>query len=264
MTTTFPRSTAPILIVALWLLSASIAAAGTKTCLTGTDPEVASDPGLIGSMRAFIDAQCACASFDGSKGKARGDYMACVSLALRNGADTVGLRPQCRGTVKGYFAKNTCGTLPSLNAQPCIARNLKSGRLSCAIKATTKKDGTTPLDLCASNDKVARDSCDGLTSCIDAADFNRDLRIAAPGDTGGCGCPSPSDTRCGGVCIHPYGSYALSCIDCQAFGCDLSCNCATASGHCYYGSEDDECPRSTITLPCAGDIANIDGRLVCQ
>jgi len=39
--------------------------AAKLTCLTGTDPSVATDLPQITAVRAEIDAQCPCGSFDG-------------------------------------------------------------------------------------------------------------------------------------------------------------------------------------------------------
>src|SRR3954468_15061205 len=58
------------------------ALAGPTSCLTGTAPEVATDPNDIRDARAAVDAACPCSQFDGSDGHAHGDYAACVKTAL--------------------------------------------------------------------------------------------------------------------------------------------------------------------------------------
>jgi hypothetical protein len=70
------------------------------------------------------------------------------------------------------------------------------------------------------------------------------------GNDGGAACPTPA------------GSYSQSCTGCSAADpgtgtCVLTCaSCTKINGT--------QNPNPSLTLPCAGTIANIDGQLVCQ
>ncbi len=191
-------------------------AQSTSTCLTGTAPSVANDAAQITAVRGLIDAGCVCSSYDGSSGKTHKDYVKCAAAIIATQADAQALRPQCKTTVKKYYVNSTCGTNPQLHAEPCIQTSRKSGKITCAIKSRTKKDGVTPAKrVCTDTARVRRVPCPGYTSCIAAADTNHDLIIGAPGDTGGCGnvCPPGTvsvggtcvcgGTVCGGICIDP-------------------------------------------------------------
>lgn len=161
-------------------------AALTKTCLTGTAPEVGNDATQIRALRALVDGTCVCSNFDGSKGKAHGDYVKCA-VAIINAQAAVppgNLRTQCKGTVKKFYAKSTCGMTPALHAVPCIKTVNNSGKVICTIRPTTK---------CTNGATFTQLACPAYTACIDAADTNGNLVIGAPGDSGMC-VPTPTST----------------------------------------------------------------------
>ena len=109
-----------VLLGVLLVPAASWAAA--KTCLTGTAPEVASDPSQIAAVRAAIDSTCPCANFDGSAGKTRGNYIACVNNVIKTQVLSSALRTKCKSTVKKYYANSTCGLGASARRVPCIRK----------------------------------------------------------------------------------------------------------------------------------------------
>jgi imidazolonepropionase-like amidohydrolase len=166
--------------------------AGATSCLTGTAPEVAGDDAEIRDARDTIDAACPCATYDGSDGFGRGDYLACVKTAM-SGITT--LRKQCTGVVKKIYKASRCGRSATLAARPCIYESLSDGKVSCKIRYTNKKDGS-PNDKCVSNTKYTATPCSSYDFCMDAADTNDDLLIAAPGDDGVCVVPAVNETFC--------------------------------------------------------------------
>jgi len=98
-------------VIGVGLLGATPAWAAKLTCLTGSDPAVVFDAGQIAYARDYIQYfACNCSSFDGSPGKTRADYLKCAKgqvdrVLVANGW----LRKQCKGTVKAYYSKSTCG-----------------------------------------------------------------------------------------------------------------------------------------------------------
>lgn len=164
----------------------------TTTCLTGTDPVAAGDAAQVTTVRGLVELGCACANFDGSTGKTHRSYVKCAAAVI-NAQPSTALRSQCKRAVKNYYVHSTCGMNPALHVQPCLKKSITSGAVHCAIRATTKKDGVTPNDHCVTDTKVIRAGCPAYTKCIDAADSNGDLRIAAPGDSGAC-VPAPVPT----------------------------------------------------------------------
>jgi len=159
-----------------------------KTCLTGSDPSAAADAAQINAVRSLIDATCVCTNFDGSQGKAHSDYVKCAATIIKAqvAASPGKLRSQCTGTVTKFYAQSTCGMNPAVHAVPCIKTVTKSGRVSCAIKATTKKDGVTASGQCTNGRTFTQVACPVYTTCLGAADTNGNLIIGAPGDTGLC------------------------------------------------------------------------------
>jgi len=160
--------------------------AAAKTCLTGTAPEVAADPAQIAAVRTQIDSTCACASFDGSAGKTHGSYVSCVNATIKSQVQTGNLRTQCQATVKKYYSTSTCGVLPSLGAVPCIRTSSTSGKVTCAIAPAAKCVGQRGV--------TSYTACPSATTCVDAADTNHDLMIAAPGDSGSCAATTATCT----------------------------------------------------------------------
>ena len=112
--------TALALLTAILLFPLGCPAALTKTCLTGTAPEVVGDRSQIATVRALVDAACPCSSFDGSTGKTHTSYVRCASPII-TAQPVAQLRLQCRSTVRKYYASSTCGRNPNLHAEPCVA-----------------------------------------------------------------------------------------------------------------------------------------------
>lgn len=195
-----PRVVRTVLVIASVLLLAwepGAHAAGGAPCLTGNGPDVANDRSQILAVRAGIDSACACASFDGTKGKSKSNYVKCAARIIATQVDAKALRPECERTVKKYYAASTCGRNPKLHAVPCVQRSVPGGRITCTIRATTRLDGVTPAAQCTSKARSVRMACAGYTHCIDAADSNGDLVVAAPSDDGMCAPtvpPTPTPT----------------------------------------------------------------------
>jgi len=163
-------------------------AATTKTCLTGTDPSVSGDAAQIDAVRSLIDTSCVCGDYDGSTGRTHSAYVRCATTLINAQASVPpgGLRAQCKATVRRYYAQSTCGTSPALQAEPCIRRSARTGKLTCSIKPLMRRDGLTPSGGCANGQTFTQVSCPIYTTCIDAADTNGDRIIAAPADSGAC------------------------------------------------------------------------------
>jgi hypothetical protein len=174
------------LAVALLVLAAiapGAAWAGKKTCLTGTDPEVAGDAAQILDVRAAVDAACPCDAYDNStKDLSHAKYVGCVAAQIKTEAALGRLRTSCKATVKSQYTKSTCGNAPTSSKAPCIKRTV-AGQVSCAIKLAEKCVGLAG--------KYTQVPCAGSASCIEAADTNGDLIIAGPGDDGTC-APGPT------------------------------------------------------------------------
>ncbi len=230
--------TALALLAVVCLSAVAAQAAVTKTCLTGTAPAVANDASQIRAVRILVDAACVCSSFDGSKGKTHGDYVKCAAGVI-NRQIPGALRKQCGGTVKKFYAKSACGMKSALHAAPCIQKNGKTGKISCSIKPTTKTDGS-PTHACSNTKSSTRVSCSSYSACIDAADSNGDLIVAAPGDSGACVtlgacsplgsvCAAPGDC-CSGVCTTGVCEYPACTSDNQACSADAACCSGTCTG----------------------------------
>jgi len=164
--------------VALGVLFGTPAAvlAAKLTCLTGTDPSVATDLSQIMGVRAEIDAQCPCGSFDGSAGKTHGKYVSCASSVIKEQISAGSLRSQCKATVKKYYSASTCGVPASKGAVPCV-KTTAAGKVTCAIKSRAKC-----VDAPGTYTQAA---CNGFSLCIDAADTNNQGTIDAS-DSGAC------------------------------------------------------------------------------
>jgi len=150
--------------------------AAAKTCLTGTDPAVAGDLAQIAVVRTSIDSTCPCSSFDGSKGKAHGDYVKCAKGAIASSVATSQLRKQCKATVSAYYSNSSCGIPASQGKQPCVKRVSASGKVSCAIKPSAR---------CVDSGKYTQAACAAFTLCIDAADTDGN-GIIDTNDSGMC------------------------------------------------------------------------------
>jgi len=219
-------------------------AADPLACLTGTDPVVDDDPYDILDVIAAVESACPCGDFDGSKGKAKSDYTKCAAAVVTQAAAPPfpELRAQCVKTAQKMFKQSVCGRKPSTNSRPCISKSVKTGKIKCAIKPTTKSDGVTPTTSCASSASSTRVSCPTYDLCQRAADTNLDGLLAPPGDDG--------------VCAPPFGPYRYSCSACSVSldGTLLSCTCLDFSSQ----------PNPTsLSLPCNGIIENFGGQLTC-
>ncbi len=219
-------------------------AADPLACLKGTEPEVEGDRDDLLDVISAVEAACPCSEFDGSKGKAKSDYTKCAAAVVTQIAAQPfpELRPQCVKTAQKMFKQSVCGRKPSTNSRPCISRSVKTGKIKCAIKATTKPDGVTPTTSCTSSASTTRVSCSAYELCQSAADGNFDGLVAGPGDNGAC---SP-----------PFGPYRYSCSDCLLSLGDtlLSCTCLDFASQ----------PTPTsLSLPCNGTIENFGGQLAC-
>lgn len=187
-----PRHAALAFLVTIIFFPAAGRAVLTETCLTGTAPDVVNDLTQVKAVRALVDAACSCANFDGSRGKTHANYVACAMTVVSSQIPT-NLRSRCKQTVRTYYARSTCGTNPNLHSQPCIQTSVRSGKVTCTIKGTTRANGVTTTNACTSTLSLTRVTCSAHTQCIEAADTNGDLVIAAPGDSGLC-APPPTAT----------------------------------------------------------------------
>src|SRR5437870_1606424 len=90
------------------LSTRAVAAVTTESCLKGTAPDVANDDRQIRTLRNIVEASCACATFDGSQGKARKDYVKCAATQIRAQVPD-NLRLHCVATVRRFYGQATCG-----------------------------------------------------------------------------------------------------------------------------------------------------------
>ncbi len=194
-----------LVLAAVLHLVPRIASAGPGSCLTGTDPAVAGDVAKITAIREVIDERCVCSAFDGSKGKRHSDYVKCALAVVDESIVAGNLRKECKTTVKKMYAKSTCGYEAALGAVACVTikTSAKGPSVRCDIKATRKRDGTA-VDKCPTTARCSTT----FSHCIDAADTNGDLLIAAPGDTGTCEA-EPVSLR--GRCLRPGPLGMRSC-----------------------------------------------------
>lgn len=164
------------------LVPRSVAASATD-CLTGTDPAVAVDSGQIDALEAEIDANCPCASFDGSEGKERRDYRRCVAPLIKAAVKAGALRSKCKGRISKAHQLSTCGAAEPAAAVPCIETSAR-GRRRCQVKSVAEcvdKPG-----------RYTRVACPAYRNCVAAGDSNGDYLVNA-GDAGNCIVP-PSAT----------------------------------------------------------------------
>lgn len=136
------------------------------------------DPTQIQDARTAIDAACKCFSYDGQPGKTQGNYSSCARAVVDDRVANALLRAECGGIVKRFSRQSICGRVRSSIPRsgpyiPCVSLT-RSGAVRCALRRTL-----TCIDR-------GGFPCFSSTHCIDAADTNGDLRLAAPGDTGEC------------------------------------------------------------------------------
>lgn len=189
-----------VLSVSALLLAGSTARATSTDCL-GTDPVAIGDATAIRTVRGAIDAFCPCEGYDGSANFDRRAYKRCAKNVITTLITAGTMRAECKTKVKRLSFKSTCGYTPGRGATVCVHDNLQTGAVTCSIELP----GSACHDV-AGVDNATR--CTAHTHCIDAADTNRDLRIASPGDSGGCAAipkatPKPTATP------SPYATGAL-------------------------------------------------------
>ncbi|HYC56846.1 MAG TPA: hypothetical protein VEL28_18080 [Candidatus Binatia bacterium] len=197
-----------VAVAAAMMVQTSPATAGQRTCLTGTDPAASGDAAQIAAVRDAIETACPCAQFDGSQGNARGDFKRCAEAVIAAQSEAT-LRRQCRDVVEKMVKRSVCGFEAATSPAPCI-RISASGRRSCTIEPTTKRDGT-PRDDCRDIGTYEASVCGGYDSCIDAADTDGNLQIDS-GDVGVC-----------------YGGFALRAPSGQFVVVDEATGALTAS-----------------------------------
>jgi hypothetical protein len=194
------------LAIALGVLGsgAQPADAASNACL-GDAPAALGDVAAITATRAAIDAACPCASFDGSAGKNQRKYRRCAKQVIDTMIGAGKLRQTCRGKVRRMSAKSTCGYAKAAKATVCVRQTLATGVIGCTV--------VTPAGACRAIPGVQTTRrCSAQTHCIDAADTNGDLRIAAPGDNGRCAKkaaakkPAPAPTPNPGTTPSPYAT----------------------------------------------------------
>ncbi|HVO25138.1 MAG TPA: hypothetical protein VMW56_16075, partial [Candidatus Margulisiibacteriota bacterium] len=61
------------------VLRAAPARAGRKTCLTGSDPQVANDGAQIAATRLAVENACQCVDYSYESVSAHADYVSCVN-----------------------------------------------------------------------------------------------------------------------------------------------------------------------------------------
>ena len=189
-----------VVAVSAWLLSGTIARAASTDCL-GTAPVAIGDAAAIRTVRTAIDAFCPCEDYDGSANLDRRAYKRCAKEVIATLVGAGALRAECSTKVKRFSLKSTCGYPSSRGATVCVHDDLLAGNVSCSIELP----GSACHDV-AGVDNATR--CTSHTHCIDAADTNGDLRIAAPGDDGGC-APIPKATPKPTATPSPYATGAL-------------------------------------------------------
>lgn len=172
--------------VAVGILLLATPAHGASTDCLGDAPVALGDPQAIRAARAGIDAFCPCEEYDGSADLDRRAYKRCAKAVIKAFVDGGSLRAACSGKAKRLTFKSTCGYARGRSATVCTHEALQTGAVSCTIALP----GSSCRDTAGVDDATR---CTSYTHCIDAADTNGDLRIAAPGDTGGCAStPSPT------------------------------------------------------------------------
>ena len=182
-------------------LAADTGAHAASTSCLGDAPVALGDAAAIRTVRTAIDAFCPCDSYDGSADLDRRAYKRCAKDVIATLVNAGAMRSECRTKAKRFSFKSTCGYAPSRNAAVCTHEALASGAVSCSIELPGSQCRDT-----AGVDDATR--CTAHTHCIDAADTNGDLRIAAPGDTGGC-APAPTATPRPTSTPSPFATGAL-------------------------------------------------------
>jgi len=138
-------------------------------CLTGVS--AISDAGAIAGVRAVINRQCPCASFDGSSKEAsHGAFVKCAKALITDASDGTALlgfslRRQCKGNVKKIYSKAACGFPPDKPRVACCEVKPSSGRGKGGAK-----DPAKCVD--SANGLVLRQVCTSSPFAVDACNFD--------------------------------------------------------------------------------------------
>ncbi len=170
----FMRRTVAMLVLLL-AVAAPAWSRDEDACLTGSDPSVGEDAAQIAMLRSRVDLACPCASFDGSRGKARRDYTRCIKGVTDAAIESGELRPKCKARVKKALQQSICGQVPELQMLPCIEAT-ERGKISCKIRSAVA---------CQDKRGRQRTACPAAVNCIDAADDNGDYLVDSS-DSGAC------------------------------------------------------------------------------
>jgi len=148
------RVLARIVVVLLALIAFAADASAAVKCRAS---ELAlSDAQDILAIRGAIERACPCASFDGSAGQAHKDFKKCGNALVDDASEGTPVfgftvRPQCRGELKKYVSKSTCGSPVAENKVIC-----------CEVKSSGKtKGGPKRADKCvtANSGSPVRSAC---------------------------------------------------------------------------------------------------------
>ncbi len=139
----FPRATrVSASITAAAMLSVFVLAARASAddkCHAGAS--TVGDGTSIANVRAVIEQQCPCASFDGSSSTTtHGAYLKCVKTRIATATDGAllgfSLRKKCAGEVKKVYAKSTCG-YPAGERVACCEVKPANGKKKAGVKKVT-------------------------------------------------------------------------------------------------------------------------------
>ena len=177
----------PRLALALVLvLAAAFPAPAADRCRAGAS--ALPDAKSIAAVRAAIERQCPCASFDGSTpAKKHGAYVTCARGVIEDAADgspilgAFSLRPQCRTELKKVAASAACG-YPVARVECCEVR--ASGKTRATPKVAAK---------CVNAGPIVRHACYASPFAPDACRFNatNDCRTLVVQET--VNLPSPAE-----------------------------------------------------------------------
>lgn len=171
-----PRWCAGLIASFVLVLGAvSISSAATDCLAPGLGAAV--DALEIHVTRVAIDAFCPCDAYDGSADLGARAYRRCAKTVIDSIIDAGGLRRACRTKVRRMSVKSVCGR--GSGAVVCVRKDVGTGNVGCDVRS--------PATACSNVPQVETvKRCTRFTHCIDAADVDGNLLIAAPGDTGAC------------------------------------------------------------------------------
>jgi pimeloyl-ACP methyl ester carboxylesterase len=143
-------------------------------CLTGV--AAVQDLLDIAAVRAAVETACPCAA-----AASHGAYVRCAGAVVDAAVSAGDLRRRCRGTVRRYGAKSTCGHDPARDRVVCVRKSFNPARtrVSCTVRR---------LKTCVDNaaGTMTQRACRAVSHCVDAADTDGDGLIAHPADAGAC------------------------------------------------------------------------------